>query len=76
MKVHELIEELKKLGNPDALVLIDIGCRVRMIEAIEAQDHTGCITDTIYLRDHGEVDGSSILSSSRHIAWQAATHKS
>jgi len=46
MTVNELIEELQKLGNPDALVLLDVGGRVRMIEAIEAQDHTGCITDT------------------------------
>jgi hypothetical protein len=69
MKVRELIMELRKIGNHDALVLMDNG-GVRLIQAIEAQTHGGGRTDTVYLRAHKEPRGETVLSSSRKIVWQ------
>jgi len=69
MTVRELILELRKIGNHDALVLLDYG-GVRGIEAIEAQEHGNGRADIVYLRTHKEHGGATVLSSSRKIVWQ------
>ena len=72
MTVRELIMELRKIGNHEALVLLDNGGlgTVRGIEAIEAQEHGNGRADIIYLRTHKEPHGATVLSSSRKIVWQ------
>jgi hypothetical protein len=70
MTIRELILELRKIGNHDALVQLAItGPGVRNIEAIETQDTIGKGNVIVYLRDHKET-GGTVLSSSRRIVWQ------
>lgn len=69
MTIRELIMELRKIGNHDAVVQLDVGSRVRDIEAIETEDLINRPAAIIYLRDHKET-GGKVLSSSRRIVWQ------
>jgi hypothetical protein len=68
MTVRELIMELRKVGNGDALVYLDHG-GIRDIKSIEAQEHGMGRTDIVYLRTRMELHGT-VLSSSRKIIWQ------
>jgi len=69
MTVRELIMELRKIGNHNALVFLDSG-GPKDIKAIEAQEHGEGRIDIVYLRSYKEHDGSTVLSSSRKIVWQ------
>jgi hypothetical protein len=67
MTVRELILELRKIANHDAVVRLESD-GLRHIEAIEAQDHGQGKVDIVYLRGHGEMHGK-VLSSTRRIVW-------
>jgi hypothetical protein len=75
MTIRELIMELRKIGNHDAVVQLDNG-GVRDIEAIELHDlgprDGGGTAMIVYLRTYKEQHGGigTPLSSSRRIVWQ------
>jgi hypothetical protein len=69
MTVRELIMELRKIGNHNALVFLDSGAP-RNILAIEAQEHGNGRADIVYLRTYKEHGNATVLSSSRKIVWQ------
>ena len=64
--VRQLILELRKIGNHDALVKLDVKSRVSLLRSIETQAHAVKV-DTVYLRDLIEKPG--ILSSSRRCVY-------
>jgi hypothetical protein len=77
MTVRELIMELRKIGNHDALVQLLVVKRddgqARDIEAIETQDTIGKANVIVYLRDLKESGSDKLpipLSVSRRIVWQ------
>lgn len=70
MTVRELIMELRKIGNHEALVFIDGGGQGKSILSIEAQEHGNGRTDIVYLRNYKEHGDATVLSSSRKIVWQ------
>jgi hypothetical protein len=71
MTIRELIMELRKIGNHDTVVFLDVGSVVRSIEAIEIQElGTGKSADMVYLRSYKEHGSSRVLSSPRRIVWQ------
>jgi hypothetical protein len=77
MTVRELIMELRKIGNHDALVQLLVVRRddgqTRDIEAIETQDTIGKANVIVYLRDLKEPGDNPVpipLSASRRIVWQ------
>jgi hypothetical protein len=67
LTIRELILELRKIANHDAMVRLESN-GLRDIEAIEAQDHGQGKVDIVYLRGHGEKHGK-VLSSTRRIVW-------
>jgi hypothetical protein len=73
MTIRELIMELRKIANHDAMVCLCASGGVKDIEAIEVEEHGTGKIDIVYLRDYKEnkeTNPSLILSSTRRIVWQ------
>jgi hypothetical protein len=71
MTIRELILELRKIGNHDAVVMLDVG-HPQSLQSIETQDlGTGRGPNTVYLRPYYEATGTP-LSSTRRVVYGKA----
>lgn len=52
MTVRELIMELRKVGNHDAVVRIDAGSKLTFAEGVEVEDTMERVAHFVWITDH------------------------
>jgi hypothetical protein len=58
VNVRDLILELRKIGNHDALVMLEAESRIRSLKAIQTQDAVGQHAAIVYLKDRSDLFSS------------------